>query len=197
MLKRSVANDAADQSHLTADKRCSFCRRQQPTLVEGPSGAAGGGSLVCAKCAEQAASLLRYETAALRRRHAWWRFSLRTLLVGVTLLAVWLGWNANTVLQRKAMRRWIERIGGRAAVDGQSAFLSGETYLPWFWRQADEQRWRLTPWRRLMGDQPMDTVVLPPHVEARDLHRVQVLFPEVRMINQLAAEPAVSTAASP
>jgi hypothetical protein len=191
MLTGWLANDVADQSHITADKRCSFCRQQQPGLVEGPTGVASSAPLICARCAERAAWLLRHETAALRRERAWWRFRLRTLLVGLTLFAVWLGWNVNIVLQRKAMRRWIERTGGRAAVDGQSAFLSGETYVPWFWRQADEQRWRLTPWRRLMGDQPMDTVVLPPHVEARDLHRVQMLFPEVRMINVLASEPAV------
>jgi len=134
--------------------------------------------------------MLRRETALRQRTRRWWRFSLRTLLVGVTVLAVWLGWNANVILQRKAMRRWIEQVGGRAAVDGQTAELSGETYLPLFWRQADERSWRITPWRRLMGDQPLDVIVIPPGVGAGNIRLIRMLFPEVRMINQFASEPA-------
>ena len=41
------------------------------------------------------------------------RFSLRTLLVVVTALGCWLGWQANLVHQRSAARRRIEARGGR------------------------------------------------------------------------------------
>jgi hypothetical protein len=41
----------------------------------------------------------------------WFRFSLRTMFVGVTVLAVWLGWHASIVHQRKLMRSKLESRG--------------------------------------------------------------------------------------
>ena len=52
------------------------------------------------------------ETKPKRR---WFRFSLRTLLVTVTLLCVWLGWQARIVQERKGLLELLTQSGGHAA----------------------------------------------------------------------------------
>jgi hypothetical protein len=42
----------------------------------------------------------------------WTRFSVRTLLLAVTLLCVWLGWQAYIVRERKELRTLIQNRGG-------------------------------------------------------------------------------------
>jgi len=190
MLTKLLRRAAAEDFQVTADQKCSFCRQPKLALVEGPSGIVTGASLICRPCAERAAAMLRHTAAVRHTRQRWWRFSLRTLLVGMTVLALWLGWNANVVLQRKAVRLWIAQVGGRAGVDGQSVQYSGETYYPLLWRGSHERRWRVPPWRRLMGDESIDVVVLPPGLEPDQYRKVRELLPEVRMINLLVSQPA-------
>ena len=50
-------------------------------------------------------------TSAPNRR--WFRWSLRTMFVVVTVFCVWLGWNAKIVHQRAAMREQIVALGER------------------------------------------------------------------------------------
>jgi len=54
-------------------------------------------------------------TSTPKRR--WFRFSLRTLFVVVTVLGIWLGWNAEIVRERTAMRNTIRRSGGYIILD--------------------------------------------------------------------------------
>ena len=42
----------------------------------------------------------------------WFRFSLRTMFVVVTMFACWLGWNLHVVQNRQAARRLIVENGG-------------------------------------------------------------------------------------
>ncbi len=74
-------------------------------------------------------------------RRRWFCFSLRTLFVAVTLLAVigWLGWNLKQVRERSAVR---PELHGSEIRDRSDAFVitisdkelpTGE--LPWLWRQ--------------------------------------------------------------
>src|SRR5262245_59077071 len=180
---------------VNGDRACSFCQMHYEPLFE-RSDLPGGGARICHHCAQLAATTLNEAAGIASRRAAWLRFSLRTAFLVVTLLAVWLAWNVNVVLQRRAMRNWIERIGGRAAIAGQPAYFSGETYHPWLWREADEPRWKINFWRRIMGDQPIRAVVLPPSIERSDVHRVQKLFPEVQSIHSLVPQPPPTTEAA-
>lgn len=45
-------------------------------------------------------------------RYCWFRFSLRTMFVVVTIVACWLGWQLKIVRDRKEMRTWIVAHGG-------------------------------------------------------------------------------------
>jgi hypothetical protein len=46
------------------------------------------------------------------RTHRWFQISLKLLLVIVTLICLWLGYHAQAVRERKAMRAWIIEQGG-------------------------------------------------------------------------------------
>jgi hypothetical protein len=45
-------------------------------------------------------------------KRRWLTFSIRTLLVAVTILCVWLGWQVHLVRERKELRSLIEQRGG-------------------------------------------------------------------------------------
>jgi hypothetical protein len=55
----------------------------------------------------------------IKPKRRWFRFSLRTLLVVVTILSVWLGYQLNTARQQAASNRSIKQIGGWSYYDFQ------------------------------------------------------------------------------
>jgi hypothetical protein len=95
--------------------------------------------------------------ASERRR--WLRFSLRGLLVVVTLAAIWLGWNVYVVNQRKA---------ALAAPGIETWTRSSALSLP--------------PWRRWFGDQAVGIIVSNDSSHVVALKR---LFPEAEVIEIL------------
>ena len=100
-----------------------------------------------------------------RRR---FQFSLGTLLVAVTvvaLIAAWIGWQVTLVGQRRELARQIQDGGGSvytAADLAQSGQLPG-----------------IRPW---LGDEPVGTIYLPPPgFSADDFARVCAAFPEAHL----------------
>jgi hypothetical protein len=101
-------------------------------------------------------------------RHRWFQFSLRWLLVAVTLLGVlsgWLAWNLNSVRERDFLRRsltahrvWVEHFDRP----------SGKLPLAW----------------RLLGAEPelFNSVLLPDgEFTEQEINRLIAHFPEVTL----------------
>ena len=72
-------------------------------------------------------------------KRRWFRFSLRTLFVLLTIFAfpmAWLGWQASIVQQRQAMRKWIESKSDSSTkpfntvVNGTNIMMYFDEYLP-------------------------------------------------------------------
>jgi hypothetical protein len=104
----------------------------------------------------------------------WFQFSLRSLLIVVTIAAVacaWLAHEARSVQQRMSLRQWIEEGGGACvAIDLGSHNAPGSRIEdPSFVR-----RW--------LGDQTVRTVFLPRKTSDRDLQRIKTWFPGAGLI---------------
>ncbi len=93
-------------------------------------------------------------------RRRWFRFSLRTLFVVVTVFAVWLGWNARQVRQRERM---LQSYG--VLFYGNAPSVNSQKKLPFLWS--------------VLGAKYIGTIQLPPDEFTNDdLRRFQVAFPE-------------------
>jgi hypothetical protein len=93
-----------------------------------------------------------------RPKQRWFRFSLRTLFVVITVVAVWLGWQASIVHERKAL------LAHGKASRVWEPFYSNKP-LPW-------------SIRTLMGDVPVQHIEMfsDPSPEYRS--RIEKAFPE-------------------
>jgi hypothetical protein len=103
------------------------------------------------------------------RGRRWYRFSLRGLLLAVTLLAVWLGWNVNTIRQRRAaIADWQLRGGGVYSQKDSADDLFGPAPV----------KHELPLVRRLLGDEAISNVFLPPEATSAELETAAKLFSE-------------------
>jgi hypothetical protein len=93
------------------------------------------------------------------------QFRLRTLLIGVTLLAVasaYVGWQMKIVRARRAE---LNRV-----VDARLVGIVGN----------DDER--VIPWiRRVLGDQRVPSIKMLEGTDAAELDRLRVLFPEAKV----------------
>ena len=104
----------------------------------------------------------------------WFRFSLRTLFVVVTIFACWLAWQVNTVHNRRLTLRRIEKEGGKATVydssgdDVEDLFREGpRTSIPFA--------------RRLIGDKSIGSIQMPHGTRESELKLIQSTFPEAHV----------------
>ena len=105
-----------------------------------------------------------------KRRRRWFQFSLRTLMIGVTLLAVACGYlvhEAMLVSHRRAMVDWVNEHNGSVSNPLQPPFNAPHTQLP------------SIAWvRRLLGDHPIARIKLQPDTDNADVRGIRSLFPE-------------------
>jgi hypothetical protein len=110
-----------------------------------------------------------------KRKRRWFQFSLRTLMIGVTLLALipcgYVGWQAKIVRGRNDMREQLERRGAIFLQDGVPGLSHPELSPSWL--------------RRLLGDEDIPYIWIPPRerldVEV-DLEEVRRVFPEAFVV---------------
>lgn len=112
-------------------------------------------------------------------RRRWFRFSLRTMFVLVTLVAAtigWLGREWRIVQVRKAILREIERLEPAAidpSVEQQESRNSDPLYDPRQWDSI-----RVSTIRRLLGDESVIELLLPRASDRLLIERTENAFPE-------------------
>jgi hypothetical protein len=125
----------------------------------------------------------------------WLQFWLRALLALVSLLAVGLGWQYYSVYQRRAARDWVERNGGTVDVYAPSppserveispgvdlviTFGSGQRI------HGPKDAPEIPQWKRWLGDEAYNQILLPEGSSPADVVRMRELFPEATVeVNQ-------------
>ena len=108
----------------------------------------------------------------------WFRFSLRTLFVLVTLLACalgWLVWQIQIVRERKSLLSEVSRYNSSYPFD-QLYFDVLEGKIAIYGPLPEQVR---VSWvRRALGDNSYMSITLPEHVPANVIERVESAFPE-------------------
>jgi hypothetical protein len=117
---------------------------------------------------------LAMPTAPKRR---WLRFSIRTMFVAFTVVAMWLGWNVHAVRQRQAKLAELQAdifrvvVSTRAEHDALYPNISNEPML------------QVSIVRRLLGDEPVYWINFLPlwGVSDAEFDATADLFPEARV----------------
>jgi hypothetical protein len=101
-----------------------------------------------------------------KRKRRWFQFSLRTLLVGVTLLAIpcaYVGWQAKIVRERRALRE------------------NRQFYEPFIPAEGSKGSGSLSWIRRLLGDFESEGMIADDSITDADLERCRAAFPEANV----------------
>ena len=104
------------------------------------------------------------------------QFSLRTLLIAVTLLAIpcgYIGWQAKIVRERQSLRMKVTQMGGFHL----KLCFSGPPH-------------ELSIIRRWLGDQAWGTIMIPESALPQDFDEVRAAFPEAEIEPLASAGPA-------
>ena len=104
-----------------------------------------------------------------KRKRRWFQFSLRSLLVAVTLLAAacaYVAGQAKIVNDRRAMRAKIDKTlaAGTSVADKR---YNPDCSIPWI--------------RALMGDEAITRIDLPITVSREDRDHIRAMFPEASL----------------
>jgi hypothetical protein len=102
-----------------------------------------------------------------KRKRRWFQFSLRTLIIVVTLLALplgYVGWQAKIVRERRAMRDSILDAGGYVT---DLPFIPGPPPPSWL--------------RRILGDETVEILVVPDETDEKTIAEIRRLFPNTKI----------------
>src|SRR5215213_11927197 len=102
-------------------------------------------------------------------KHRWLRYSVRTLLLAVTLVCLWLGWKVSIVRERKALIELLRK--------NKALYVSVEKGTSPSRRGKNYDRMQLNAIRRGMGDEPW-LIIFVPEKSVGLLNRIDAAFPE-------------------
>jgi hypothetical protein len=129
------------------------------------------------------------EADAPKRKRRWFQFSLRTLMIGVTMLAVPLGnvgWQAKIVRQRQAMLDEIKDRGGRFWTVELVRGLAQDQIRQRLIKNTDWPDTTIPLVRRWLGDDAIVWIGLPPNEPLWD--ECHAAFPEA-LIQRVSPAP--------
>lgn len=116
----------------------------------------------------------RGATAARPTRRRWTRFSLRTMFVVTTAICCWLGWELIVFRERRELRRTLQE-------QAEYQFFTADQFANAPAPQTPEPA---PSWlRRLLGDEPIQTIWCPPNVAetALEVAWLRRVFPEAEL----------------
>ena len=114
-------------------------------------------------------------------KRRWPRFSLRTMFVGVTVFCWWMGYELNFIHQRRAMRESIVQRGGAVEVFSRPEPLEifpGILHSSYQRVLGPEEEPEIPRWRRWLGDESINQVMMPVGSSKAEVARAKWLFPE-------------------
>ena len=96
----------------------------------------------------------------------WFRFSLRTMFVVVTVFACYFAWQFSYIQKRKAFLIYVEEVNknGPPTVNNSTRTAS------------------IPLWRRLLGDHAIPVISLPMELPDEDYDKAKSLFPEAEIL---------------
>ena len=124
-----------------------------------------------------------------KRKRRWFQFSLRSLMIGVTLFCVavggYIGWQAKIVRERKAMLAQLSAADWRRP---EFRWHSPTPQIPWL--------------RRILGDKPVAMLVVPPNADQQAIAEIRQMLPEadlalVRAAHDYYPLPTIPPATQP
>lgn len=116
----------------------------------------------------------------MKRRILSLRFSLRALLIVISLACVWLAWEANVVQERKRLRTEAEHLGACVFFSANDMTIASITL------RFGESPPQISFTRRLLGDQAIETIRYNPGATGFTTQKLSALkwvFSEAYFVN--------------
>lgn len=104
------------------------------------------------------------------------QFGLGTMLLAVTIFSLWLGWELQSIRQRRAFLALLERqtAADTAEADGR------QIYLVCYAKPATPAKIPL--WRSWLGDSAQQGIVLPANMSIDEARSAVAIFPEAVVV---------------
>ena len=121
----------------------------------------------------------------------WFRFSLGAMVLAVTIVALWLGWDLAFIRERQ---EWLRDNPGLVLTGGQAEVWRADGSVVRLIRPSAAREPFVPVWRRWLGDAPVAIIL---DIELTDNQRATVarLFPEAELVPMQRPESGNTTSA--
>ena len=122
------------------------------------------------------------------KRPIWGRFRLRTIFVILTAICVWLAWQLSLVHNRRQLVREMRSNPAFTIITAEAAERQAQPPAA----NKNGKLGRISWFRRLLGDVPIDQIVYSPYEQGfskAKLDRLQSAFAEATVVQEMPPEP--------